>query len=79
MNLFTIETDSQRKQTHGYQKGKGWRDKLGVWDQQIQTTIYKINNKVLLYSTGNYIQYPLVNHNGKEYEKEYVYISESLH
>ena len=26
-----------------------------------------INNKVLLYSTGNYIQYPVVNHNGKEY------------
>ena len=24
-------------------------------------------NKVLLYSTGNYIQYPAINHNGKEY------------
>jgi len=24
-----------------------------------------INNKVLLDSTGNYIQYPLINHNGK--------------
>ena len=24
-----------------------------------------INNKVLLYSTGNYIQYPVINHNGK--------------
>ena len=30
-----------------------------------------IDNKVLLYSTGNYIQYPGINHNGKEYEKEY--------
>ena len=29
-----------------------------------------INNKVLLCSTGNYIQYPVINHNGKEYEKE---------
>ena len=29
-----------------------------------------INNKVLLYSTGNYSQYPVVNHNGKEDEKE---------
>ena len=37
-----------------------------------------INNKVLLYSTGKYIQYPVINHNGKEYEKEYIYISESL-
>ena len=26
-----------------------------------------INNKVLLYSTGNYIQCPMINHNGKEY------------
>ena len=34
----------------------------------------KINNKILLYSTGNYIQYPAINHNGKEYEKcEYMY------
>ena len=29
-------------------------------------------NKVLLYSTGNYSQYPVIHHNGKEYEKEYV-------
>ena len=29
-----------------------------------------INNKVLLCSTGNYIQYAVVNHNGKEYEKK---------
>ena len=33
-----------------------------------------INNKVLLYSAGNYIQYPVTNHNGKEYEKEHIYI-----
>ena len=32
-----------------------------------------INNKVLLYNTGNYIQYPMRNHNGKEYfKKKYV-------
>ena len=33
-----------------------------------------INNKVLLCSTGNYIQYPVVNHNGKEYEKNGLYM-----
>ena len=33
-----------------------------------------MDNKVLLYSKGNYIQYPVINHNGKEYEKEYIYI-----
>ena len=26
-----------------------------------------INSKGLLYSTGNYIQFPVINHNGKEY------------
>ena len=54
--------------------------------------IERINSKVLLYSTGNYIQYPVINHNGKEYEKRiytyyiyiyldhcrYIHISESL-
>ena len=34
-----------------------------------------INNKVLLYSTENYIQYPIINLNGKEYfKKECIYI-----
>ena len=32
------------------------------------------DNKALLYSTGNYIQYPMTSHNGKEYEKEYKYM-----
>ena len=33
-----------------------------------------INNKVLFYSTGNYIQYPVINLNEKEYLKECVHI-----
>ena len=32
-----------------------------------------INNKVLLYSTENYIQYLMINHNEKEYIKERIY------
>ena len=36
-------------------------------------------DKVLMYSTESYIQYPMINQNGKEYFlKEYIYISESL-
>ena len=31
-----------------------------------QLCIGWINNKVLLYDKGNYIQYPVINHNGKE-------------
>ena len=39
----------------------------------MQTSIYRMeSNNVLLHSTGNYIQYPVINHNGKEYEKERV-------
>ena len=26
-----------------------------------------VSNKLLLYRTGSYIQYPVINHNGKEY------------
>ena len=39
-----------------------------------------INNKALLYSTGNYIQSLGINHNGKEYFKKnvYMYKTESL-
>ena len=58
-------------------KGDGLgREVLGVWVQQMQMIVYRrINNKVLLDSTGKYIQYPVTNHNGKEYEKEYMYHS----
>ena len=28
----------------------------GVWDKQLYVTMHKINNKDLLYSTGNHIQ-----------------------
>ena len=33
-----------------------------------------INQKALLYNLGSYIQQPVISHNGKEYEKEYVCI-----
>ena len=66
---------TKQKQTHRLGKqtwlprgkvgGEG-RDKLGVWDW--------INNMVLLWSTGDYIHYPVISHNGKECKKEYVSI-----
>ena len=33
------------------------------------------NNKVLLFNTGNYIKYFVINHNGKEYDKVSVQFS----
>ena len=53
-------------------EGKDWE--FGINKCKLVHTGW-INNKVLLYSTGNYIQYPMINHNGKE---KYDYISESL-
>ena len=47
------------------EKGQG-KDKLGVWDYQIQSDpCIEWINKVLLYSTGDYIPYPRI----KYYEK----------
>ena len=34
-----------RKPTHGYQRRKQGRDKLGDWDLQIHTTICKIDQQ----------------------------------
>ena len=55
------------------------RDGIGISRCKLLYREWK-NDKVLLYSRENYIQYPLINHNGKEYEKEYTYIclTESL-
>ena len=43
MNLFIKQKQTDGQKTNlRLPKGKGWgRDNLGVWDQQIQTTIYK--------------------------------------
>ena len=48
MNLGTKQKQihRQRKQTYDAQRGEeGRRDKLGVWDQQIFTTICKIDKQ----------------------------------
>ena len=39
-------THKHRKQTHAYQRGREQGgNKLGLWDQQTQTTIYKIGKQ----------------------------------
>ena len=71
MNLFTKQIDSDRKQTYGYQRGKV---KRGINQEFWINIIYKIDNKNLLYSTGNYIQYLVTTNNVKESEKEYTHL-----
>ena len=46
MNLFTKQTHRHREQTCGCQGGGCWgRDGLGVWDQQMQTIIYRMDKQ----------------------------------
>ena len=73
MNLFTKQkqTLTHREQTCSCGGGMDWE--LRVSRYTLLCTGWG-NNKVLLYSTGNSIQYPVMNHNGREYEKECTYI-----
>ena len=40
----------------------------------MHTTIYKIDNKDLLYSTGNSTQYAVITYMGKESKKVWIYV-----
>ena len=70
MNLSTKQkqTHRHREQTCDCQRGGG-----GGKDWEFGISRCKllhlewINNKVLMNSTGNYIQYSVINHNRKEY------------
>ena len=79
MNLFTKQkqTHTHRNQTYGYQKEQGvGRDKLGVWDQQIQTTTYEIDKQqgpTVQHSRIENIQYPVINQNKKNMKKIFIY------
>ena len=72
-----MSISTKQKQTHRYregicccQGGGGGEARIGSLGlANAISYIEWIKNKVLQYSTGNYIQYPVVNHNGKELEK----------
>ena len=65
MNLSMKQKQNQghREQTGGCQGGGGQeRVGVGVWDQQMQTGVYRMDKQ----------ESPTVQHNEKEYEKEYI-------
>ena len=66
----------QREQTCGYQGAVYWGNSgAGDWDYRCKFLYTEwINHKVLMHSTENYIQLPMINHNGKKYKKECIYI-----
>ena len=57
-------------------KGIGRGERL-YWESGISRCklvyVEWIKNKILLYSAGYYIQYPMTNYDGKEYGKELIY------
>ena len=72
--IHDVETDSRTQRTDlGLPVGAwgGWW--TAVWDEQRQTHV-EWTDKALLCSTGSYTQYPVMNHNGKEDEKEGIYV-----
>ena len=77
MSISTKQKQTQKENRFVVAKregeGEGKDSKFGISRCKL-VYIGQINNKVLLHSTGNYIQYPVINHNGKEYEKEYIYV-----
>ena len=78
LSMKQKQTHRHREQACGYQgrqgRGGGMDEEFGISRCKLLYTGW-INNKVLLYSTGNYIQYPEINHHGKEYKKGmYIYV-----
>ena len=73
------QTHRHREQTRGGQAGgdgggRGWE--VGISRCKL---IYTGRiNRAFLYSTGDYIQYPVINHIGNGYEKGWIYVPESL-
>ena len=68
------QTHRHRDQTYGCQGGEagsGMVLESGVSRCKLLHLEW-ISNEVLLYSTGNYMQYLVINHNGKEDETECV-------
>ena len=77
MNLFTKQKHIKHREDLCLPRVAGGSGRGMDWESWVSRCkllyIESINNKVLLYSTWNYIQYPVINHNRKEYEK-YLYI-----
>ena len=65
-------TDEHTEQTCGCQgKGMDWEF---VVSRCKLLHLERINNKVLLYIRGNYIQSPRIDHDRKEYKEECTYM-----
>ena len=70
--IYKIETDSQTQRTDLWLLrvrgiGEGWIGNLGSADANYSIQMDKQEGPIM--QCRNYIQYPVIHHNGKEYEK----------
>ena len=67
MNISEMETNLKTYRTDLWFS----REERRIWSLGLEDASHTewINNRVLLYSTGNYIQYLVINQNAKEYKK----------
>ena len=82
--MTQIDLSMKQKQTHrhreqicgcqGLGSARGMEWEVGI-SRYKPLYIEWINNKGLLYSTGKCIQHPLINCNGKEFLKLYIYVT----
>ena len=76
--IHKTETDSQSTDVwfQGGQGGGGKDWELGIC--RCKRFCKWINITILLYSTGNYSQYPTTNHHGKEYKKYCMHLNRGI-
>ena len=81
MKLCEKETDSQTQRIdlwlpRGSGQGEGWTRSL---DLQMQTITFSMDKQVPTVEHRNYIQYPVINHNGKGFKQSvYMGVTESF-
>ena len=71
-NELIYETDSQDRPVVAKGKENGKEEDWGLGISRC--IIYRMEKQDPTVSTENYVQYPLTSHDGKEYEKECIYV-----
>ena len=74
MNLFTKhkQTHRHRKQTYGYQREAGGKDKLGAWNRYTLLCIKWIKQPGPIVQHKEPYSINYCAYDGKEFEKEYL-------
>ena len=78
MKIYVKQTHRHREQTWlpKGERGAGGKDwEAGI---SIYNLVYMQDGHTAMCNTGNYFQYPVINHNGKEYEESWSFSGGSV-